>query len=263
MSMPNVPPPVPGALTGQPVQDWDIDWDTALKAEAEGGYQPVPDGEYLVKAIKADVKPASTGSPMIVVQLQVCDGGPYNNKVIRTNFVYKMDSTKSMGMFANKVVAFGLTREWLASARPSLNQIAAALIDRMARAAVSVKKQPAGSKNEYGNEINRLSPASGVPQPGAPSAPPVAPAPTPTAEAMAQVTPPVAPAPQVPATPPVAPTVAASPTPPVAPAPAPAAPPAPAPAPEPAPAAEEDPFIIPVQDWWPQVGLGHHPYRML
>lgn len=220
--------------------DTNIDWDSAIKDAVEGT-QPIPAGQYTVKAVEAEATRAqSSGSPMIKVTLEVV-GGPHSGRWVWTNLVLKPGSPPSAKMFAVKCMAFGLTPEWLAANRPSLGQVAEVIKGRTVSAEV-VQREYNGKPT---NDVKSLKAATGTP--GIPSAPAPGPAPAPAvaapAPAAAVATAPVpnvdaAVAAVAPAPAPVAP----------APAPAPVAEAAPAPVVEAAPAPAPEAAVIPDED---------------
>lgn len=203
--------------------DMSLNWDDALRADEEmgdGGFNPIPKGPYIVRVLEAEAKTFSTGNPGIKLKVAVV-GGPFADRLLWTNLVWNASNPQSLGMFSKKVQAFGLTREWLAAANPSLQAIAKELLGRMASADVEVSEY----QGKATNDVKRLNPIAGavpgapvpVPTPGVPTAPPVAP--------VAPMAPPVAPTPPV--APPVAPVAPPVPVEPIAPV----APPAPQAAP--------------------------------
>lgn len=188
--------------------DFNLDWDAALKADedmGDGGFTPIPDGTYTVVCKEAEAKTFSSGNPGIKMKMAVV-GGPYNDRLLWTNFVWAASNPQSLGMFTKKCVAFGLAREWLAAANPSLQTIANELNGRMASAKV-VTSEYQGKKS---NDVKQLTPITagmapavtpGTPTPlsgAAPVAPivptaPVVPAPPATAPPAAPATPPLPP----------------------------------------------------------------------
>jgi len=205
-----------------------IDWDQAIK-DAKEGFDPLPPGSYTVKVSKAEAVRAQSGSPMIKITLEVIEG-PHKGRLVWSNLVLKPGSPGSAKMFAVKVMAFGLSGEYLAAQKPSMADTAAMLIGKTAVAEVEIREY----QGRQSNDVKTLrqpksgvpsAPSVGVPGPGVPTVgpPPVVP-PTP--------------APSVPAPPTLASVDAPQPEP-QAPAPEAEAPAEPqAPTPE----AEEDPF---------------------
>lgn len=207
------------------MSDMQMDWDAILD-DVENGDAPVPAGSYTVRVEKAEATHAkSSGNPMIKVTLAII-GGPHNDKWLWTNLVMVPDKPNSSKMFARKLLAFGITAEWLRQVKPSMAQIAEELAGRTATADVEQREY----NGQMQADVKNLKALAGSATPGAIPAP--APAGVPAAAA--------APVNQAPAP-------AAVPTPaPVPAAPAPAPTPAPVPTPAPAPAApavvDEEPF---------------------
>lgn len=189
------------------MSDFNLDWDTALKADeamGDGGFAPIPDGTYTVQCKEAEAKTFSSGNVGIKMKMAVV-GGPYNGRFLWTNLVWATSNEQSLGMFVKKCVAFGLTREWLSTGAPSLQTTANELVGRMAEAKV-VTSEYQGKKS---NDVKNLSPLSSAPT----AAPPMAPGPG--AAPVGTMAPPAPPAPPITAAAPAAP--AAPPLPPVVP----------------------------------------------
>lgn len=170
-----------------------INWDEALAAADSDtmSNEPVPPGDYRVKVQKAEATVAKTGSPMIKVTLEI-QGGPYNSRWVWTNFVVKPDNPDSAKMFVRKIKAFGFTSEYLAANKPSMDQLASALVGREANATVGISEYQGQKRNEVSKLSGVSAAAAATPTP--PPAPSVAAPPAPPA--------PVAQPPQPPAAPP-------------------------------------------------------------
>lgn len=176
-----------------------INWG-ALKKEADDVTKPVPDGDYPTQVTKSELKPASTGAQMVVVQLTIIDG-PHKGRIIFNNFVFSPDKAFALKMWFDNLAAFGLDDRFFGTG-PSLEQVAAALLNRTAIVTVGQREWPLGSgtmRNEpkafkRGGSAQQLAMAAasaGVS--GTPGMPPV---PAPAAASPSQ--PPVPSAPVVP-----------------------------------------------------------------
>ncbi len=187
------------------MSDLDLDWDDVLGGvEAEekespdkpqGDFEALPKGPYKVVVQEADKQLASTGKDMIKVRVQVTDG-PYANRVLFNYIVFAKENPKAMRMTLERLAAFGLTREFIATQKPSISEIAELLVGRKATAVVGVQ-----DSGEYKgrNEIKRFNPLEGVEQPAAPVASKPAGVPNIPTPAVEVSTPtPVVPTPEVP-----------------------------------------------------------------
>ncbi len=190
----------------------ELDWDAVLgsidkeekdkKKDGKSDFESLPAGPYEVVVQSATKQVASTGSDMIKTQVQV-QGGPYNNRVLFSYIVFAKGSPTAMRMTLEKLAAFGLTREFIATSKPSIPAIAEMLEGRKAIAVVGIQES---GQYKGSNEIKRFKPLDGATQP-APEAPAATEAkpgvpviPTPAAEAPA-VAAPVIPTPDVPGAP--------------------------------------------------------------
>ena len=202
-----------------------------LMQDAGEGFQPVPTGPYNVQVVKSSAVTSTTGKPMIKVQLQIM-GGPHDARRLFDQFVISADNANALSFFFEHMAAFGLDRSFFA-ANPSMDVVAATLMNRQALVTVSIKQYKGSDKNEVdsyrpimGGQIGAVgaAPAFG---PGPSAAPtPVAPPPAAPIPVAAPVAP-VAPAPVAPVAPaPIAPVAAPVVAPVAPPAPAPIAPPA-------------------------------------
>lgn len=126
----------------------ELNWDEVLgsveKDEADspsspsGEFEALPKGPYEVVVQDADKQVASTGKDMIKVRVQVT-GGPYANRVLFNYIVFAKENPKAMRLTLDRLAAFGLTREFFATARPSISQIAELLVGRKAIAVVGIQ----------------------------------------------------------------------------------------------------------------------------
>lgn len=148
----------------------ELNWDDVLgSVEAEekenpntggGDFEALPKGPYQVVVQEADKQVASTGRDMIKVRVQVTEG-PYANRVLFSYIVFSQDNPKAMRMTLERLAAFGVTREFIATTKPSVAQIASLLEGRKAVAVVGIQE-----KGDYAgrNEIKSFRPLEGVEQ---------------------------------------------------------------------------------------------------
>lgn len=151
------------------MSDQELNWDDVLgSVEAEekenppskGDFEALPAGPYEVVVQEADKMVSSTGKDMIKTRVQVTSG-PYANRVLFNYIVFSQDNPKAMRMTLERLAAFGLTREFLATTKPSVPQIAELLVGRKATAVVGIQKD-----GDYAgrNEIKSFRALEGVAQ---------------------------------------------------------------------------------------------------
>jgi hypothetical protein len=150
-----------------------LNWDEVLggveaeeaKDKAEGksnDFEALPKGPYPVVVQEAEKTVASTGKDMIKARLQVTEG-PYANRVLFNYFVFgSKDDVTLNKITLNNLAAFGITRELIATQRPSIAQIADLLEGQKATAKVGIQE-----KGDYAgrNEIKGFSALAGAPAP--------------------------------------------------------------------------------------------------
>lgn len=187
-----------------------LDWDEVLggvEAEEEqrkkdgktDDFEALPKGPYPVVVQEADKQTASTGKDMIKVRVQVTEG-PYANRVLFSYLVFGSKTDVTLNRITlDKLAAFGVTRDFIATQKPSIAEIAAALVGRTAIATVDIQKD-----GDYAgrNEIKRFTAPTGGAQ-AAPQAAAAKPAgvpniPTPAATPTPEVATPSIPVPDVP-----------------------------------------------------------------
>lgn len=185
----------------------EIDW-ASLKQQAEDATRPLPDGDYPVVVTKAELKKASTGADMIVAHLTVT-GGALQGRIVFNNFVFSPEKAFALKMWFDALAAFGLNDAFFAQG-PSLEQVAAALVNRTAITTVGTREWQGRQLNECksfkvggvaGVPAGVPSVAANIPVPAAASAASTSMPPVP---AVSSSVPPVPNVPTVPSAPPVA-----------------------------------------------------------
>ncbi|OFW55819.1 MAG: hypothetical protein A2Y75_05230 [Candidatus Solincola sediminis] len=153
-----------------------IDW-ASLRQTADDATKPVPEGEYDLVVNKAEATRASSGSPMIKMQLRVV-GGPSDKKTIFHNITLTADNAFALAMFFRAMDAFGLNSTWFEQNNPSLEQIAAGLVERPVHATIGIRQFQGSDRNEIKQLSTSLTGGVGVPLavtttngPGVPSVP--------------------------------------------------------------------------------------------
>jgi hypothetical protein len=142
-----------------------INWKD-LKQQADDATKPLPDGDYPVTVTKSELKKASTGADMVVVQLTVT-GGDRAGRVLFNNFVFSPEKAFALKMWFDHLGAFGLDDNFFANG-PTLEHVASALLNRSAIVTTSVREW----QGRQLNECKQFKPAGGVP--GLPSTMPMA-----------------------------------------------------------------------------------------
>lgn len=191
----------------------ELNWDAVLGGVEEdekenpsssGDFEALPAGPYSVVVQEAEKQTSKTGNDMIKVRVQVTEG-PYANRVLFNYIVFSTGNPRAMRMTLERLAAFGLTREFIATTKPSIANLADMLVGRKATAVVAIQKE-----GDYAgrNEIKSFRALEGVAQPaptvpaeakpaGVPSIP--TPAPTQTPDQAAAPAVPNIPTPSVPA----------------------------------------------------------------
>lgn len=148
----------------------ELNWDDVLGGvEAEekenpdkpkSDFEALPKGPYEVVVQEAEKLTSGAGNDMIKVRVQVT-GGPYANRVLFSYIVFT-DNPKGNRVSLEKLAAFGITREVIATQRPSLPEIASLLEGRKAIAVVGIQ---ADGQYKGSNEVKGFKPLEGVEQP--------------------------------------------------------------------------------------------------
>lgn len=123
----------------------EIDW-ASLKKDAEDATRPIPAGKYNVFVEKAEARLATTGANMVSATIRISDG-PHKNRVVWNNFVLTPDKPFALAMFFRSLGAFGITDEFFA-AGPSMEQVAAVLVERHAIADITISTYQGQERNQ-------------------------------------------------------------------------------------------------------------------
>jgi hypothetical protein len=139
-----------------------------------GSYDPIPDGEYVLKALEADEKATSAGTgSYIKVKFEVVKG-EYTGRLIWQNFNTNNPSEKAQRIGRQQLVAWAT-----ACGKPDADNTDK-LLDKPFTAAVSIEKGTGGYSDS--NRIKAFlfnqeaAPAKAAPKPAAKPAPAAAPA---------------------------------------------------------------------------------------
>ncbi len=177
-----------------------LDWDAVLgdvdKAEEDrkkegktNDFEAIPKGPQNVVVQDATKQVSGSGNDMIKVTLQITEG-PYANRLLWSYIVFSKGSPNGMRMTLEKLAAFGVTRELIATQKPSIPEIADLLVGRQAVAIVAIQEsgQYKGSNEVKGfrplEGATPIAPTAAAPPAGVPNIPtpnvPEASAPTPS-----------------------------------------------------------------------------------
>jgi hypothetical protein len=131
-----------------------------------GDYEAIPKGNYNVVVLEAEKQVSKSGKDMIRAKVQITEG-PYVNRTLFNYIVFSPESPKAMRMTLIRLAAFGITREFIGTTKPSIGQIAELLEGRKAVAVVGIQ-----AEGEYkgSNEIKSFKALEGEAQ-AAPTAP--------------------------------------------------------------------------------------------
>lgn len=132
-----------------------MDWDT-LQKQAAAAFDPIPKGEYAMTVVKSEAVTASTGKPMIKVNMRV-DGGPNNGRLVFNNFVVSTDNPNAMGFFFRHMKAFGLDADFFGTS-PSMPQVADALLGRSALVSLDIRQY----QGQDQNDVKSMKPLTGI-----------------------------------------------------------------------------------------------------
>lgn len=163
----------------------------------------IPDGDYVVIVSKAEATRASTGKPMIKLQLTVADG-PKRDRKLFTQITLAADNPFALQRWFKNLACFGLDAAYF-NANPTLERIADDLLNRGAIAVVGHRPWEGTDRNEV-KDYRPYAPTGPVP-PGmilgaatmsgpkppttqSPSTPPVPPTPSTTSAPASPSTPP-------------------------------------------------------------------------
>lgn len=184
----------------------DIDW-KALQKEATDAV--LPDGEYNVMVVEAEMTRTANDKPMIKTKFRVIDG-PKKDRPVWTNFTISAESPIALRIFFQQMAALGLSADYFA-AGPAPDQVARDLVNRMATVTLGAREFQGAMRNQV--ESLKAYSGTGPPPPGATVGPPAlsVPGAAPTAGPPLPSTPPTVaaaaapPAPSAPSAPPTQP----------------------------------------------------------
>jgi hypothetical protein len=143
-----------------------IDWNSELD-KVDEATKPIAEGPASFRIVEAKpTKASSSGNPMIRLSAKV-EGGPDDGKVAFVNLVFPFDNPRAMKMTLRRLTGLGISADLLKAENPSIEQIAAKLIGRLASGTVTHREW----NGEVQNDVDFVGSAmpSGVPD--APSIP--------------------------------------------------------------------------------------------
>lgn len=142
-----------------------INWQSELD-KVEEGTKPIAEGTHNFRIVEAKpTKASSSGNSMIRLSAKV-EGGPDDGKIAFVNLVFPFDNPRAMKMTLRRLGGLGVSAELLKAENPSIEQIAAKLIGRLAGGTVTHREW----NGELQNDVDFM--GSGTPS-GVPSAPSV------------------------------------------------------------------------------------------
>lgn len=121
----------------------EIDW-AALQQEAKDTV--LPDGDYTSMVIKADAVTASTGKPMIKLQLVIVDG-PKKDRKVFTQLVLSTENPFALQRWFGQLASFGLDAAYFAT-KPSMEKVASDLMNRGAVITLGQREWQGSMRNE-------------------------------------------------------------------------------------------------------------------
>lgn len=144
----------------------DESWETLVKAaENQGFAEPAPLGTYTVRVESAEAGESSRKqTPQIEFKLKITEG-PHAGKRPTTFPARIYKTEKAAGMFLGNMAAFGINGKILVAHKPTLDQIARALVGKTVQ--VTTRLDRDGRTSNDGNPIIEMSgtfkaPASGA-----------------------------------------------------------------------------------------------------
>ncbi len=121
----------------------EIDW-AALQKEAQDTL--IPDGDYVAMVTKADATTASTGKPMIKLQLTIVEG-PKRDRKLFTQIVLSAESPFALQRWFSNLACFGLDAGYFGT-NPTIERIAEDLVNRGAVVTVGHREWQGSDRNE-------------------------------------------------------------------------------------------------------------------
>jgi Protein of unknown function (DUF669) len=141
-----------------------LNWADLKKSANEAGFDVVPADEYDAYVESATATKSANGKDMIRTRFRV-ENGPHAGKPVFNQFVISPDSSNALAFFFRHMRAMGLDDAFF-GASPTVEQVAAALVNKHARIRVSIRNWNDQDRNQVDAV---LPPANG--RPAAPSGP--------------------------------------------------------------------------------------------
>jgi hypothetical protein len=135
-----------------------------VDVNATGTFDPIPAGEYTLKALEAEEKQTKSGGTMIKVKFQVV-GGDFDGRLIWNNFNIVNASEKAQNIGRQQLVAWAT-----AAGKPDADDTDK-LIDRKFKAMVSIEKGTGGYADSNGIKSYLFTDEASAAKPAKPSTP--------------------------------------------------------------------------------------------
>ena len=120
------------------------------QAKESGIGEPIPPGRYTVKAIEATAEKTKDGSKdKITVKFSVVSG-PHANRKVFNQYVVSPDDNNALAFFFRHMAAFGLGADFF-SAEPTMQQVAAALVNQIVDVDVIIDNYGGEDRNKIKN----------------------------------------------------------------------------------------------------------------
>lgn len=132
--------------------------DILKKAKEQGGFDLLPEGQYIAKVIEADAQPSKAGKPQIKTRFEVVQGPHAGFKGLWNYLTLTTDNETALRIFYQNISNLGVTSEFLdglgdVDPDTAMKHIASALLGKVASIRVKVD-------TEYNNnKIDRINKA--------------------------------------------------------------------------------------------------------
>ncbi len=123
-----------------------LNWKDLQRAASESGFDALPAGEYDIVTEQSSAVKSQNGKDMIKTRFRV-ETGPYAGRAIFNQFVITPDNSNALNFFFRHMRVLGLDDAFFA-ANPSVEAVAAALVNRRARVRISIREWQGQERNQ-------------------------------------------------------------------------------------------------------------------